>query len=158
MKAVVSCANFCSNNFMRIGIKINWLCHRIWILKKKSRQWNRFQSHTSSRMGIYATASRWIDSWLGTQQILYDCRNIFLTKNTRARPMSSKIKKTNIIYNYRFVEPYTIHNITWYIKVLVISLQDCWCMFDEGNMLVCTKVCLFVSIYLLSCSSNAQFW
>ena len=36
-----------------------------------------------SRVGNYATA--WMDSWRVTQQILYDFRNRFLTKNTRAR-------------------------------------------------------------------------
>ena len=39
----------------------------------------------NSRVGNYATA--WMDSWRVTQQILYDFRNRFLTKYTRARRM-----------------------------------------------------------------------
>ena len=41
--------------------------------------------HPVSRVGNYATA--WMDSWRVTQQILYDFRNRFLTKNRRARRM-----------------------------------------------------------------------
>ena len=103
-----------------------------------------------SRVENYATA--WMDSWWVRQQILFDFRNRFLTKNMWVHKM------TNIIHSYRFVKPYIIHNIAWCIKILDTSWQDCWGMYDKDNMLVCPNVCLFVSIVFLLCSPDAQIW
>ena len=65
-------------------------------------------------------------------------------------------KMTSIIHSYRFVKPYIIYNIAQCIKILDTSLQYCSGVYDKNNMLVCTYVCLFVSIWFLLSSPEAQ--